>query len=383
MKWTFLFLLFGFASGPISSVVIVNGRISLLDISVVIFLIHAFFVGSFNYATTKKYLLTFGPFLILCCFSLIFAGFKIPLDEVIISSRYLFRFILYSLMLIPVWQAKRNDKQFYLKGLWLGGIIIAGVGIIQYFLYPNLRNLSYLGWDPHQYRVFSTLLDPNFTGIILVLTVILGVYLWKEKRIPNNQIILGNILGVVAFLLTFSRGAYVAFLASFSALLILHKRLQLLIVLVITFLVVLILLPKPGGEGVNLFRTMSIESRIENSSEAIDLFTKNPLIGVGFNTLPFTRFEDPQGTIPNTVAHSIGGFHNSFLFVLATGGIIGIITYLWIWKKLLEDFSPKTHWILFCSVLALFVHSIFDNSLFYPYVMIWMWILVGSFKESK
>src|SRR3972149_11539087 len=68
------------------------------------------------------------------------------------------------------------------RGLVLAGIAVGIFGIFQYFLYPDLRNLYYLGWDPHYYRVFSTFFDPTFTGMILVLTLIpLVIYLMEKK----------------------------------------------------------------------------------------------------------------------------------------------------------------------------------------------------------
>ena len=50
------------------------------------------------------------------------------------------------------------------------------------FVYPDLRNLWYLGWDPHYYRVFATLLDPNYVGILLVLTIFVWIYIWVNNK---------------------------------------------------------------------------------------------------------------------------------------------------------------------------------------------------------
>ena len=102
------------------------------------------------------------------------------------------------------------DVNFWLRGLYGVGIGFGILGLMQFFLYPDLRNLMYLGWDPHYYRLFSTLLDPNFVGIILVLTLILGCGLWKKKQ-KNFFLMIGQLIGFVSLLLTYSRSSYVSF----------------------------------------------------------------------------------------------------------------------------------------------------------------------------
>ena len=47
--------------------------------------------------------------------------------------------------------------------LLFSGLVIVGLGFVQYFFYLGLRNLYYLGWDEHLSFIFQ-LLDPNFAG---------------------------------------------------------------------------------------------------------------------------------------------------------------------------------------------------------------------------
>ena len=394
-----ILLIISFVGGQILSVNFSNIRISALDLSVGIFIIWALLQRKLQVRPVKRYLKIFGLFIFVCLISLIFQLKNLDFLKIIISSLYLWRFVMYSLLAIFISQDKKI-KHLSIWGLWWGGVTIALLGLIQYFLYPNLRNLQYLGWDPHQYRIFSTLLDPNFTGIILVLTLILGMYLFNTQK-QKKVIIAGEIISFIALLLTYSRGSYLALIIGIFVMVMLNKKIRLIwrIGLIgifgIVFMGLLFLLPHPGGEGVNLLRVISVESRIENSQEAIELFIKSPIIGYGFNTLRYFRSGFDE------YSQSVSGFHNSWLFILVTTGILGLLSYIWIWWNILKTLycsSPSTslrednknfsldissgskNILLLISFIAIFIHSQFDNSLFYPYVMFWMFMLVGSFS---
>ena len=46
-------------------------------------------------------------------------------------------------------------------------------------------------------------------------------------------------------------------------------------------LAVAFMLPRPGGEGVRLGRTASTLARVDNFRESLEIFTNNPVFGVG------------------------------------------------------------------------------------------------------
>ncbi|MBI3255727.1 MAG: hypothetical protein HYZ63_02040, partial [Candidatus Andersenbacteria bacterium] len=48
---------------------------------------------------------------------------------------------------------------------------LALMGIMQFFLIPNLAALQLSGWDPHEQRLVSTWLDPNLLGLLFVITI--------------------------------------------------------------------------------------------------------------------------------------------------------------------------------------------------------------------
>lgn len=280
--------------------------------------------------------------------SLIAAAFKMPLSQVVTGSLYLVRFLAYSLLFNLV------IKPIYL--IWFSSLI-AGFGLLQYWLVPDTRFLLSLNWDEHYYRLLSTLFDPNFTGIILVLGLVL-VYFHR----PKAWWLYG--LNLTALLLTYSRSSYLALFAAIMAVAIFKKQFK-IILLIFLFLFFLLFLPRPGGEGVKLERLVSVKQRLDNYQLGFELWQKSPVFGLGFNTLRYFR--------DNQASHSASGLDSSLIFVLATSGIVGLLAYV----NLLRSLWQKSL-LVRVSLVALLVHSLFVNSLFYSFTLIWLWSVVDG-----
>jgi hypothetical protein len=73
---------------------------------------------------------------------------------------------------------------------------------------------------------------------------------------------------------------------------------------------------------------------------------------------------------------------NSFIFILATTGIPGLLAYLWLLKRQLE--ISKLYAIRYSAgasfaytLYAVIVHSFFNHTLFYAPVMLWLWLFLA------
>lgn len=309
-------------------------------------------------------------FLVSCLVSLVANAYRLEQATMIRSFLYIARWGYYAILYFIV--AKSEKPMLWLKGLYFTGVGFAVLGLAQFVLYPNLRNLAYLGWDPHYYRAFSTLLDPNFVGIIMVLTLFLGVVI-KPPLNPVFRWILTGIVGI-AFLLTFSRSSILALLSGLGVWVVYTKQWKRLWIAALIIGVV-ILIPKPGGDNLSLFRQVSSLARIDNWRQSMALIASSPLVGHGFYALK-TQVD---------TAHATAYLDNSLLFVFATTGILGLMSYLWLLTKagqLLDGAKEKSAKHLrivgLMSLAALIVHSMFVNSLFYAWTMIWGWIVLGT-----
>ncbi len=333
-------------------------HVSLLDIT--IFLVFIF--------SAKKLLNIYRPllksviiFFSIAIITLIIGTFRFGPSAGVVGSFYLFRWIIYSVIFIALGSKIQISK---LRLLGMGTVIL---GILQYFLYPDIRWLQISEWDPHYYRVVSTFLDPGFTGLLIVFTLILITLNPLKNRVLNLFI---WFISYFTFAFTYSRSSYLAFLVSFAWISWHKKSWKLFLGIVLLFISTVYLLPRsPDGEGVKLERTSSIAARIASWTTAWRIFTQNPILGVGFNTYRYA-----QGA--SLKSHAGAGADSSLLFVAATTGIVGLVAYLW-YFRCLYTLNPNAY-TLRASLVALLIHSLFLNSLFYPPVMLWIAILATN-----
>ncbi|MBI5465166.1 O-antigen ligase family protein [Candidatus Gottesmanbacteria bacterium] len=316
--------------------------------------------------------------------SLIYNLPRLEVRETIIASLYLWRWIFYAGVYFVVFDYYEtvlpgNTKRFRM-GLIYAGVTAAVFGLIQYFLYPDLRNLAYLGWDPHRYRVFGTFFDPGFLGIILVLTLILLIEFLFSHKFAIYYLLFT--ICYLALALTYSRSSYLAWIAAIGVIAWIKKAPKFFLTVFLLGILTIFLLPRPpGSEGVKLEREESIWGRVRNWEQSITIAKDNPILGVGLNTYRYAQKQYGFLSEDNwQKSHAGAGADSSLLFVLATTGIIGFLAYLWLLYHILI-YNIRNP-VVFSSIVALLIHSWFLNSLFYPWIMIWMWILVAV-KERK
>jgi hypothetical protein len=310
--------------------------------------------------------------------SLLVNGSNLTTNQLLISFLYWIRWVIYASIFFVVWDFDKEFKKKISNILIIVGSAIVILGYIQYFFYSNLRNLYYLGWDEHMYRMFSVFFDPNFAGAFFVLFFLFLASLFLKKK--NILIGLLTILTLGAIFLTFSRSALIMLIVSSSLLFVLmHKKKLIAILLIITFMVLAMSSRYFNIENINLFRIASSEARIESAKSAFLIIKNNSLIGVGFNAYRYAKFHyglsDEKSIM---VSHADAGTDNSFLFVLATTGIAGLILYLFIWIRVFKISSI----LVIASIVGVFVDSMFINSLFYPFIMLWLWVIIGI-RESN
>lgn len=317
-------------------------------------------------------------------------------QEVLISLFYLLRWTAY-ISFIPLLNGFDNQfKKKLLAFFFVDGFIFLFFGFIQYLLYPSLKNIYYLGWDEHMYRLVSSILDPNLAGSLLVFYLLLiSTLIYNFVKYRNvKYIILLSICFVFtlsAIFLTYSRSSLLMLIVSVGTFLFLINRKRLLVMLfAVIAAVIVIQSPQFYRENTNLFRFNSIKARVESNLHALYIFQENPVFGVGFNSYRYAQikygFRQEKTPYPS---HADAGTDNSILFILATTGILGLTAYIYLWARLLRKaifiYYKKSNILgaLFLSMaIGLFIHSLFINSLFYSACMLWLWSF-AVFMENK
>jgi len=325
----------------------------------------------------KRKKITINYFLIVCVFSIFYSLSIFSISEELKGIMYLIRLISYFYFSYIIALNFKN-KKLLLNSLIVVGIFIAVFGILQYLIFPDTRGLKTLGWDDHYYRLISTLLDPAFTGILLILTIILTL----AKAIKTKSKLMGliNVFLLIAILLTYSRATFAGLFFALSYLFY-KTRKKIIIYLLFIFLILIPLLPKnSGGEGVNLARTYSIQDRLENYKLSLEIIKRSPLFGVGFNNICAAKEKLLQ---KESGLHSCSGLDNSMLFVIAATGIIGLISFISFVFEVIKSTKEINKDIIIASLIAIFVHGLFSNTFFYNFVLGWMALLIGATRKNS
>jgi putative inorganic carbon (HCO3(-)) transporter len=313
-------------------------------------------------------------------------------NEFITSIMYLGRWLVFASIYFAIKDTKLNFKKNILTKLMiLIGLIILTAGFLQFFFFPDLISLYKYGWDKHMHRMFSVFLDPNFAGAFFVLYL-----LFIASKIFNNLnnkkyklMLLYSIIAsltLIAIYMTYSRSALLMLLVSTTVFFFLIRLKRLILIMIaLTILYIYIVSPNFYIENTNLLRVNSSIERVKTAEIAIQIIKENPIFGIGFNAYRYAlekyNFRSEKTLYPS---HADAGTDNSFLFVLATSGIVGLLAYLSIFfllfKKIYRQAKDGKNILaaaVFSSGIGLCLNAQFINSLFFWPIMFWMWIMLA------
>lgn len=353
-------------------------RIQLLDLTIAVFIVFSIVTNRFAF----KNVLKSDFFKVIAVFIFSFIVAYVQFSFLSLSSLlYLGRlcvYVLFGYYLSSAAVLTKIEKRTVFLAI---AISIATFGLSQYFFVPDLRQLSILGWDDHYYRLTAPFLDPAFAGILLTLLLLFFSFDWFKDLTKSRLFVLCFLF--FALLLTYSRASYLAFATVFSLYLGVHffKKKVKAVAIVLLFLcslgIAFIFLPRPGGEGVRLERTVSIFLKIENYQESIELFKKTPIFGLGYNNICEAKeVLLPDQHTSHTNSNSCSGLDNSFLFILTATGLFGAIILLYLFIKWGRTLSLEARLL----ILALIIHAQFTNTLFYPWVFVWFCLYFAKEK---
>ena len=367
-----------------------SGTLTVTDIFVIItdltFIIYALWIKK-SLKIEHKIFFPALLFILFATASTILAAGTFKLNEIFISSLFLIRFIFYFFLSVVIFNIVTKEKvNSWFKIILFIGTLFIIIGFFQFVLLPDLSFLAVYGWDPHQQRIASTFLDPNYSGMIFVVIFVIAtsIFLYQKKR---NKIIdfypLIAAISFIALILTFSRSSYLAFLTAIATIGIL-KSPKLFIAILFLFVVAFSQITQVRARIAGaLTLDETSKARLESWQKGLTIFKDNLLFGVGFNTYRFAQAkygffspDEPQG------GHSGAGSDSSIILVAATTGIIGLFFYLFFLFRILRVFIKKStqdpwHLASLSIFLALLVHSQFVNSLFFPQIMLILWFILG------
>jgi glycosyltransferase involved in cell wall biosynthesis len=273
-------------------------------------------------------------------------------------------YALYNLTNVGLWRFPWQRVLVYL------GLGLTLFGWIQFLLMPDMRWLYDIGFDDHLNRMVGSLFDPSFLGLTVLLTMVAGFPLPLIKEPAKAVMLFG------ALLLTYSRSVYLLLIMAITMYSIKARRYGFLFLFVVFFGLGLLVLPKSEGEGVNLMRTYSLNSRAFSTLRGLEYFMDKPWFGMGFNAYKWVVTDnDLDRSIPSLPS----GPDNSAVLVLATTGIVGFIPFS-LYVFLLYR-TLRRGWMRMSLFMILF-HSMTNNSWFYPWIMVWIYLLLAASMDE-
>ncbi len=383
-----------------------NGSIPLGSVSLLrrIFLFFQSFKPAENFLNRPIAIFLFFTFM-----SVIFS--QIPLLSLrgYVGKTLEFVFLYFSFL--ECMNSKRRIKIF-LTVYFISFALICINGIFQYFA----------GWEfIHGHlgeggRIFSSLRQSNDFGAYLIIFIPVLFFLsvfsgGKRTGMPEKPLVSISLIARVAMSLlfivslaclglTFSRGAWLAFVLSLF--LAGCKKLKFFIpccILIVTFLGTATPNLKERGDGMSQYINRFMKAANQDDRKAVlwqfidydnnrmvywrgtkKIIKDYPFFGTGLNTYSqiVGRYKDTWG----------GYAHNCYLQMTVETGLFGIMSFLWVLfvffrnslkgLRLIED---QVHWVLLfgflTGLLAFLIHSFVDTNFYSTQLASLMWIIMG------
>jgi O-Antigen ligase len=320
--------------------------------------------------------------------------------EVEVSGLYFARWISYCVTYFLVLDLVTTREQLKTLVGWLAAAVLlfAAFGIIQAIFLPNFAftvhpEAGALDWDMQRNRLVSTFLDPNFAGCFLGIGLAFAIEFMVRgyRRAWLAVALLG-----AALLLTYSRGAIIAFLAALLYLIVTgeHKRRALAAVSVILLVAVVgapYFLPHAEDYARFGFSDQSAQYRFQALQQCTELIRDNFFFGIGFDTVPYVTPHHYGYDAVGAGAFGLQG--GGILFIFALTGAVGFSVYTYLlgkaaWKghALAQESKDRLLAVLgrgCLSATIILVISAFSTSNFtYAFLMEFLWLLLGALNVA-
>lgn len=308
---------------------------------------------------------------------------------------FLARWVMYfGWYLLVVWCLTPDEARGAWRYIETAILVMAVFGIVQSAFLPGFAQIIHQGgdlpvWDEQGHRLVSTLLDPNFAGLLIAIALIFRLARVAEgMREPGNGWILT--LLAAALVLTVSRSSALALAVGLLVIVVLRGvrfRLGYIFLVGASLLIPTFLAMAGYAARLNKLRvdTSAVE-RIIPWSRAWVLFREHPVLGIGFNATKQAQIVHHWILVGSADVSLDAGL----LFVATMTGVVGLLFYLgMLWQVMRvsrqvyrnPELAPADRAFgvaTLASTFAVIVHSFFVNSLLVPFAMQILWVMWGT-----
>ncbi len=301
-------------------------------------------------------------------------------------------------------------------GWLIGGLLLAGsaqalLGLYQFLTQTGPEPFILLGRFMRAYGAFG---QPNpyagYLGLVAPLAISLALWAWtgKQRVALSLRLALPAAAGLISLglLVSWSRGAWLAYGAAVAVVVLAHTRRAAPVVIVLAGLAALAAAVSGGAELlpasmvnrladlreyvglVDVARTevtdanFSVIERLAHWQAALSMWRDHLWLGVGAGNyaVAYAGYNLPRWYEP------LGHAHNIYLNFAAEAGLLGLLAYLWLWLASLwqavrsaasgDRFAAAVGAGVLGALVHATVHNLFDN-LWVQHIYLTLALLLG------
>lgn len=272
-------------------------------------------------------------------------------------------------------------------------LVLAAILIMGLYFFKDYRYISKDTYrDAKRGAGTFNYLGPNEWGAFHAHFVFLFVSLFfvdSSLKLLAIPMLLGAFSSMYSLIFSYSRGAYVAFPIGLIAFSVIRRKFIVIVLVLVLFLSWKSLVPQGVLDRIEGTQTEageldnSSQTRLQLWNDALSMFSKNPVWGMGFNTMPYAG-----------LSYGYGDTHNVYIKILAEQGIVGFCVFFWI---LFQSFMQG--WQLYrnandkffrglglgfaLSVVSIMVTNFFGDRWTYLQLGAYFWILLGCVVRAN
>jgi len=305
-------------------------------------------------------------------------------DKTASFSEWLRLLSIFALYLIGYMIIKKEDLGKFIKIIILSALIPSIFAIYQYLTDTGLS----IPFEGIYNRIYGTFAHPNLLAFYLIMPIALSlfIFLTGEKKKINYLFYLIPLFGYITVLsLTYTRGAWLAFIILIFIIGVLRYRLFLISFFIIIFFFYIGI--EPINNRVNdLLKNnpdSSISWRINLWKNGMKYISEKPLLGYGTGTSKelILKKRGPQ--------YGSSDPHNDYLKITLENGFLGLVSYIFLIISLMYNLAIKyknfhtpkfkTLYITFLSItISFYILSFADNILRNTALEWTYWSLIGA-----
>ncbi len=331
--------LFFLAAGILTSVTILSAYQILFTVALFYYTFQAYKDKDLKLPTSAYWLLAFS---VIALLSTIINIDMIPKPSKNFGRIKYFLYGVGGIYVFRYWLKEASDKtKKIIANTFLVSVVVGGLYVVGYYIVVK---------DDPRGRPLTETMRYGYGSAMLLLTL-LSAYLHKDKfkhLLKPNFLLAAIIIGFVGMFLTFTRGAFLAFLCGLPFVLYFYKKKMVLIGLAISFVIMgtmgaFYFLGTSTSRNFRMLSTKGYGSdqiRQSQWESAIYAIKEKPILGWGLSNFA-TQVERIKNTYNLGAKNYVDAHaHNVFLEIGAGTGLIGLLLFLgWLVTWAIECFK--------------------------------------------